>query len=247
MTCPEDDWGDALPEEYGPLGALEYHEDEEYEAHFDYLYGEAIRDFKEECLKSYFSDHPDLTEGSDRALARARELLSQKQATASFIFASIALELTVKNCLFRPILHGLVHNEYLASLLVDYLCERPQFGDGLGKLLLRMLNTYGGVELTSYKRHNAKQCLWAEIKKNRTHRNRVIHEGQDASDEEAREVIALAETVLGDVLGRVLKARGLQLDPERRIRHLPQSHFQRDWIGGGLDADETPEEPEEDD
>jgi hypothetical protein len=138
----------------------------EYEEFMDRLYKEnkeqAIEEFTGELLQSYYRNNGLLAKPAFDALIDARSLMNTS-ITAAFLFSAIAMEAALKESLLKPIVHGLVHAESVASLVTD-LVMGHQSMDRHKDLLLQILLEHGGVDLLSYKRSDSARNIWEEIK-----------------------------------------------------------------------------------
>ncbi|WP_244086286.1 hypothetical protein [Desulforhabdus sp. TSK] len=156
------------------------HQEAEYEEFMDRLYEEnkeqAIEEFTGELLQSYYRSNGLLAKPAFDALVEARNLMNTS-ITAAFVFSAIAMEVALKESLLKPIVHGLVHAESVASLVTD-LVMGHQSMDRYKDLLLRILREHGGVDLLSYKRSDSARNIWEEIKAIQKKRNLIVHTAQ---------------------------------------------------------------------
>jgi len=107
----------------------------------------------------------------------------------------------------KPILHGLVSEESLASFIVGLIPERRN--DPLKKLLFEILKRYGGVDVSAFKRAGQNRTLWEEISKINSSRNKVVHEAAKAEPGEAELAIDVAKAVLRELFPSVISKTGL--------------------------------------
>ena len=112
-----------------------------YEEHRE----EALEEFTEERLRSYYDKNELLAQPAFDFLSEARRL-DRSNATARFIFAAVVIEVGLKAILFRPIVYGLVHDESTAALIVHWVL-RSTGGREYKKLLFHILQKHGGVDL----------------------------------------------------------------------------------------------------
>jgi hypothetical protein len=129
---------DAYRDEYA-----EY--DEAISALYEEHKKEAIEEFTTERLQSYYINNRLLAESAINALSEARSLLPLN-TTAGFIFGAIAMEVGLKTILLKPIVHGLVHTESVATLITDLTFSRMGM-DNYRTLLLQILEKHGGIDL----------------------------------------------------------------------------------------------------
>ena len=185
----------------------------EYEEFMDRLYDEhkeqAIEEFTDELLQSYYRNNGLLAKPAYDALTEAKHIL-KVSATAAFVFSAIATEVALKETLLKPIVHGLVHAESVATLVTD-LVMGHQSMDRYKDLLLKILLEHGGVDLLSYKRTGSAKNIWEEIKAIRTKRNRIVHAAQTASEEETALALSVASNVIETLFPSVISKMGFHL------------------------------------
>ncbi len=179
------------------------------------LIREAIEEFTDERLKSYFLDNRALAKPAIDALSAARELIGIN-VTASFLFAAIAVEVGLKTTLLKPIVYGLVHAESVAGLVTDLAASHAAM-DRYRKLLLELLQQYGGVDLDAFKRSGSNKALWEEIKDIQSTRNLVVHRAETASEKDAELALGVATEILETIFPAVVKKLGLYLHEGFRI------------------------------
>ena len=191
----------------------------EYEEFMGQLYEEhkeqAIEEFTAELLQSYYHNNRLLAKPAYDALVEADRLMKISK-TAAFLFAAIATEVALKETLLKPIVHGLVHAESVASLVTD-LVMGHQSMDRYKNLLLQILREHGGVDLLSYKRSGSSKNIWDEMKTVRTKRNRIVHAAQVVSEEETALALSVASTVIETLFPSVIAKMGFHLHDGHRI------------------------------
>ena len=176
---------------------------------------EAIEEFTDERLQSYYLNHKLLAKPAVHALSEARNLIGTNE-TASFIFATIAMEVGLKTTLLKPIVYGLVHDDSVAVLITDLTVSHTGM-DKYRKLLLQVLRDHGGVDLDNFKRSGANKMLWEEIKNIQKIRNSIMHRGEAASKEEATLALRVASEILETMFPAVATKMGLHLHDGFRI------------------------------
>lgn len=194
-------------------------EDAAYDQYMLELYEEhkkeAIEEFTEERLHSYYIANKYLAKPAVNALSEARKLINLN-ATAGFIFATIAMEVGLKTTLLKPIVYGLVHTESVASLITDLTISHTGM-DRYRKLLLQVLHDHGGVNLSSFKRSGTNKSLWEEIKEVQIIRNKIMHRAEVVSKDDADLALGVATIILETIFPAVVKKMGLHLHEEFRI------------------------------
>ncbi len=223
--------------------ALEYHsvmsytqEDADYEAGMEYMYGqlgpqwaedhaqeliekyydEVVEHFTSERLTSYYLENPELAIRAFTALSYAQSLLIS-YPRAAIVFAATSIEVSIKTVLLRPIVSGFVHSESVADLISDLTTKHAGGIDTFNSLLTAILSHFIGHDLKTYMRDGSTVGLYAEIKKIQDARNAIIHRADSSGDSEAVVAVAVASTLLNDILPRLLDKLGLRLDAQMRV------------------------------
>lgn len=191
----------------------------EYEAFMDQLYEEhreqAIEEFTADLLQSYYRENSLLAKPAFDALVEARKLI-ETSITAAFLFSAIAMEVSLKETLLKPIVHGLVHAGSVASLVTDLVMGHRSM-DRYKDLLLEILREHGGVDLLSYKRPNSSKNIWEEIKIVQTKRNSIVHTAQVVSETESTLALSVASTIIETLFPSVVTKMGFHLHEGYRI------------------------------
>lgn len=194
-------------------------QDAEHEEGMEALYAEfkpqAIEEFKDDRLQSYYVAHPNVAEAPQRSLALARQLLSQ-YPTPAFIFAAIAIEVGLKEALLKPVVHGLVHSESIAELITKMVIGNKGL-DKFSSLLFRILSEYGGIDLAQYKRSGASRPLWEEINGVQERRNLIMHRADNVAYEESQKALSVASAVLDELFPSLIQKLGLHLHEGGRV------------------------------
>lgn len=181
--------------------------DAAYEEHawaeaMDELRAEAIAEFQQERLSSYYTEHPGVAQRAIDTLEEAQALFDAGFIPASLVFAIGAAEQALKNTLLRPILYGLVHSEFAAELVASLDVRL----DHLPKLLFPIIAETANVDLSTYCRSDQPMTLWDEFTRLRRIRNGVLHRGERAEPGDASTALAVARAMLSDVSARVMSA-----------------------------------------
>lgn len=198
--------------------SMDWHE-AAYEEGMEALYAEfkpqAIEEFKDDRLQSYYIAHPNVAEAPQRSLALARELLSQ-YPTPSFIFAAIAVEVGLKEAFLKPVVHGLVHSESIAELITKMVIGNKGL-DKFSKLLFHILSEYGGIDLEQYKRPASPRPFWEEIKGVQEQRHGIMHRAEIVTTEDSQKALSVASSVLDDLFPSLIQKLGLHLHEGRHV------------------------------
>lgn len=175
---------------------------------YEQLYDEIVKDFTDNRLRSFYEEQPHVATPAIEALEEAKKFLPQHD-TAAFIFAYIAGEVGLTSALLKPIVHGLIHSESAAALITKLAIKHSD--ENFTKILLDLLAAHGRVDPRTYKRTGTAQTLWEELKTVRSKRNRVFHQGERASHQEAELAFGVAAAILGDLFPTVISNLGLHL------------------------------------
>lgn len=196
-----------------------YDSDADYDQYMAELYQEhkkeALQEFTTERLQSYFLKNPDLAVKAIRMLVEARQLLEASPA-AALVFASSAMELGLKMVLLRPVVYGLVHTDSTAGLVTDLTLAHVGM-ERFRNLLFRILTDHGGVDLPTLTRPGEAKTLWQEITEVGDERNRVLHRGEEASEEQAHRAINVAALLLENIFPALVARLGLHLHERMRV------------------------------
>lgn len=207
---------DYLYKQIGPEWARD-HAKELFEEH----YPQAVEEFTFERLRSYYLAEPNLAKPAFDSLSYARSLMPSSKA--ALVFAVAATELAVKAVLLKPIIFGLVHTEELASFIADMAMQQKGM-DRFQALLAEVLSQFGDVELRIFKREDSRKTLWQEITEVQKARNAVVHEGQAPTEGMAELAISISETLLCQILPRILRGLKLRLDDSMTVcQGLPKT------------------------
>lgn len=189
---------------YGPEDAAW---DEAYENMSRQLYPEhkeqAIAEFTRERLRSYYVARPEVLEPAVRAFKEAKSLLAAGHHAAALVFAASATELFLKAALLRPVVHGLVHIEGLAELVVTLTLSQSGFRR-YEQLLAKLFFELAGIDLKALLRKPGARSLLEEASEVQGLRNTVIHRGQAVSQEQAELAVEIAAQVFNQVLVELL-------------------------------------------
>ena len=176
---------------------------------------EGVDAFSRERLQAYYVDNPALAQTPLRAL-RTAEGLIDVSASASLVFAASSLEITLRDVILRPLLHGLVHNEALASYVAQCAVER-QGTKSSNRLLVALLQEYAGVDLSTYCREGQRVTLWDEVGRATKLRNDVVHRGEEVTNDDVRTALDVSTVLLHEIFPAVAQALDLTVDEDLNI------------------------------
>lgn len=204
--------------------------DELYEEHRD----EAISDFTDERMQSYYLNNRTIDSPSRDAFEEARQLLGEHHFTAAFLLAHIATEVTFRDAILKPVVCGLVHSESASQLIADLVASRAGF-DRFRDLLFLILNEHAGIDLQAYKREGARVTLWAEFRQLQKQRNLVVHRAHVVAEEAADHAVLVAAATLETVFPRVVRGVGLHFREDGSIWR--GRHMEALYLGIGKDGE----------
>ncbi|MCK8095296.1 MULTISPECIES: hypothetical protein [unclassified Pseudoalteromonas] len=162
---------------------------------------QAIDEFIEERMQSYYLKHPHLIEAPIVSYHHANELL-QISPRSALIMYTTAIELFLKVVLLKPVLYGMVHNESVAELIVGSTIGQSGFAR-YNKLLNALCSHAADIELSDIKGMNGKPIL-SEAEDVQKIRNKVVHQGYVCTVNEMGLAKNIASLILTEVVEPVL-------------------------------------------
>lgn len=164
----------------------------------------AIVEFTTERLQSYYVENPRVMRPAVDAIQEGRRLQQNGHSSASLVFFVTAIELLLKTTLLKPVVHGLVHSEGLAEIIVQQSLSQSGF-DRYSKLLDKLFREIAGININAVHRTGAAESLLVECTAQQSLRNKIIHQGAAAGAEQAelaREVsVAVYDQIVCEMLG----------------------------------------------
>ena len=180
------------------------------EQYLEELYDKHIDEFTDDMLKSYFLSHPQITLSAVKAFETAKSLLSNKYFTPALIYAAIVQEFTVKNILLTAIVHGLINNEIASDLITKFAIGHGS-PSKFKEMIIQLLDTHGGINLSTYKRSGVTKTLWEEMTQIILGRNEAVHKAKILTEAEAKLSIDVANEILYVIFPSVIAKLGLRL------------------------------------
>ena len=144
----------------------------------------AIIEFTTARLQSYYTTYPAVMRPAVDCIQEGRRLQANGHSGAALVFFVTAIELLLKATLLKPVVHGLVHSEGLAEVIVAQALGQPGF-DRYTKLLARLFSELVGLNIAAIARDGAEEALLAECTAQQLLRNRIIHQGAGTTPEQA--------------------------------------------------------------
>lgn len=183
-----------------------------YPAHRD----QAIGEFTAERLRSYYLKEPDLAVNGRRAFHQAKQLYRLGQLGPALVCAVTVIEVFFKGGFLRPVVYGLVHSDALAEAVVKAALSQPGY-KRYEPLLARLYGELVGRELTSFTRKGSNKPILVDASEAQAVRNRVVHEGYEPTDEEARQAIGAAAIVMVNIWRPMLNTLGLRVGAKAHV------------------------------
>ena len=189
-------------------------QDEMYEEIARTLYPEhkaqAIDEFTAERLQSYYIANPFVMRPAVDAIQEGRSLHANGHHSAAQVFFVTAIELLLKATLLKPVVHGLVHSEGLADVIVQQALGQSGF-ERYSKLLAKLFIELAGININSVTRTNVSDSLLAECTEQQKIRNLVIHQGTSATAEQAEIARLVSVAVYEQIVHPMLAHLGLKV------------------------------------
>lgn len=198
--------------------------DEMYEQISHELYPDhkiqAISEFATSRLQSYYVKNPMVMQPAVDAVQEGTTLRTNGHHAAAVVFFVTAIELFLKATLLKPVVHGLVHNDGLAELIVQQSLGQSGFMRYTA-LLKRLFVDLASLDISSIHRPLVSMPLIEECKQQQQLRNKIIHQGASATSDEAQQAQIVAVAVFELVVRPMLSALGLWIVGRGEIRVYP--------------------------
>mgnify|MGYP001617047705 CR=1 FL=1 len=173
--------------------------DEMYERLSDELYpqhrDQAVVEFTSERLRSFYVANPLVMRPAMEAIQEGRHLLRNGHWSAALVFFVTAIEGLLKATLLKPVVHGLVHSEGLANVVVEQALGQAGFDRYTG-LLAKLFSELVDMDIRSVKIAGSAQKLLEECTALQRERNAIVHQGTSSSKERAEHALRVASAVL---------------------------------------------------
>ena len=170
---------------------------------------QAIDEFIEMRMRSYFLMHPEIINTPMECFRHATECSDISPRSAVVLFTT-AMELYLKSVLLKPVLYGMIHNENVAALIVETTTKQSGLSR-YNKLLTLLCNQAAGVNLSDIDQLDWKS-RFAEVEETQSVRNRIVHQGYQATQHEAEKARNVAVNILTRMVEPVLKSLNLTID-----------------------------------
>lgn len=181
---------------------------------------EAIETFRSDRFRSYFVDNPMIIEPARRHLAQARQLLAKNESDAALVFAASAVEIGIKEGLYRPVVHGLLVDSNGAALIIaTHLLNQTEL-DRFKELLFEVLATEVRLDLKTYVHPGGTKKLWDEISETQKRRNEILHRGTTKTVADAEMALRAATAVVETLFPSMVNSLRLHIHEGCRICDL---------------------------
>jgi len=192
----------------------EYQQEEAMSEYYEGLYlsefkERAIDEFTKERLRSYYIDHPELIISALAALTEAKKV-ENTSPTSAILLAGISIELGFKIGILKPIVFGFVHSEAAAEAISNMTIKQTGI-DRFKGLLITLLNDISSVDISKFTRNGVKKPLWDERNEIQKLRNDISHQGKICTFTESNFAIAVAESILSELLPQILTSINLNI------------------------------------
>ncbi|MFH1495779.1 MAG: hypothetical protein ABIG70_13415 [Pseudomonadota bacterium] len=176
---------------------------------YDEISTEAITEFTFERLRSYYLKNPSLAKNVFSIYSEAKSLIDSSPTAALLLFTT-AIEVGLKSTLLKPVIYGLVHNEFVAELVSELVVKNNGL-DRFQKILALIMREYSDIDIEEYKIQGHTRTIWEEITIIQKVRNTIAHRAEQATPEMAILAKEVAGVVIVEFLQGVLVDFGLQL------------------------------------
>jgi hypothetical protein len=177
----------------------------------------AIEEFTTARLQSYYLTHSWVMRPAVDSLQEGRRLQANGHSAAALVFFVTAIELLLKATLLKPVVHGLVHSEGLAEVIVQHTLGQNGF-TRYTKLLAKLFQELIGIDITTVVRDGARETLVAECTAQQEVRNRIIHQGAVVTAEQAENARAVSVAVYDLVVVPMVGRLGLKVAERGEIK-----------------------------
>jgi len=178
---------------------------------------QAIDEFTLERLQAFYLANSRVMRPAVDAIQEGGRLRAAGHRSAALVFFVTAIEVLLKATILEPVVHGLVHRQALAEVIVNQVFNGASGYVRYRKLLARLFAEYAGMEVDSIVRDGAKESLLSECSNLQTVRNRIVHQGETCTEEQAELGNVVAIAVYEKIVKRVLHALELTVIEDGEI------------------------------
>jgi len=171
---------------------------------------QAIGEFTAERLRSFYVANPGVMRPAVDAIQEGKRLAQSQHNAAAVVFFVTAVEILLKATLLKPVVHGLVHSEGLANIIVEQALGQPGF-DRYSNLLAQLFSELAGMDIRAIKREETNEKLLAECTALQKLRNQIIHQGATCEPARATHALSVSVAVYNLVVQPMLFKLGLHV------------------------------------
>ena len=171
---------------------------------------QAIEEFTAGRLRSFYAANSKVMQPAVDSLQEGRRLQESGHHPAAVIFFVTAIELLLKATLLRPVVHGLVHNEGLANVIVQQSLGQAGF-DRYTNLLEKLFAELLSINIRKVTRKGASESLLTECTALQSLRNKIIHQGVGCGAKESELARLVSVTVYESIVHPMLAKLGLSV------------------------------------
>jgi len=178
---------------------------------------QAIDEFIEERMRSYFLKYSGIIQAPIECFFHAVDLQQVSPRCALVMYTS-TIELYLRAVLLKPVLYGMIHNESVAELIVRSSVGQSGF-NRYKKLLASLCHHAAEIELSDLKGLDGKPII-QEASEVYDIRNRVVHQGYQATTREMERARNIAVQILTKVVEPVLHNLNLAIGKDDNGSHV---------------------------
>ena len=177
---------------------------------------QAIEEFTQEKLKSYYLKNPAVMRPAVEAIQEGNWQLEQKRYSPALVFYVTAIELLLKATLLRPVLYGLIQNEGLAEIMIKHILGQTGV-ERYENLLAQLFDNLADIDVKQISREGIKTKLFVECRELQKVRNNIIHQGPSCTDKDAERGKLVSVAVFEEIVRPMLYSLGLTVIEKGRI------------------------------
>ena len=177
---------------------------------------QAIEEFTDQRLKSYYLQNPRVMRPAVDAIQEGKWQLGKERYSPALVFYVSAIELLLKATLLRPVLYGLIHNEGLAEIMVTHILGKTGI-QGYRKLLKQLFDNLTEIDLNEISREVTQKKLLEECQELQVIRNNIIHKGALCTKVDAEKGSLAALAVFEKIVRPLLFSIGLSVEDKGEI------------------------------
>ena len=181
---------------------------------------QAIEEFTEDRLKSYYQQNPDVMRPAVEAILEGKWQLEHKRYPPALVFHVTAIELLLKATLLRPVLYGLIHNEGLAEIMTNNILGQTSV-ERYEDLLAQLFDNLANINVKQITREGAKDTIFVECRELQRIRNFIIHRGDFCTETEAEKGKLVSTAVFDKIVRPLLSSIGLTVIENGKIVEVP--------------------------